>query len=95
MPVRIVRTGTHPAVAGRDRREDSEYVRHGACAVFVWIEPLAGWRLMYAQPRRTRIDWAQQVELLLTADYSDAGKVVLVMDNLKTRTKLLHLCPEH
>src|SRR3954452_12539450 len=30
-----------PAAPGRDRREDSAYVRHGTCAIFVWIEPLA------------------------------------------------------
>jgi hypothetical protein len=37
-----------------------------------------------AQPRRTKIDWARQVERLLTIDYPDADKVVLVMDNLNT-----------
>lgn len=33
-----------PAAPGRDRKEDSEYVRHGTCSIFVWVEPLAGWR---------------------------------------------------
>ena len=28
-----------PAVPGRDRKEDSEYVRHGTCSIFVWVEP--------------------------------------------------------
>ncbi len=32
------------------------------------------------------VDWAHQVERLLTHDYPDAGKVVLVMDNLNTHT---------
>jgi hypothetical protein len=36
--------------------------------------------------RRTRIDWAHEVERLLTVDYPDAGTVVLVMDNLNTHT---------
>jgi hypothetical protein len=39
-----------------------------------------------AQPRRTKIDWARQVEHLLTVDYPDAATVVLVMDNLNTHT---------
>jgi hypothetical protein len=39
-----------------------------------------------AQPRRTRIDWAGQVERLLNVDYPKAEKVVLVMDNLNTHT---------
>ena len=65
-------------------REDSEYVRRGTCSIFVWVEPLRGWRHVDAQPRRTKIDWAHQVERLLTVDYPDAETVVLVMDNLNT-----------
>jgi hypothetical protein len=75
-----------PAAPGRDRREDSEYIRHGTCAIFVWAEPLAGRRRVVARPRRTRIDWAQEVQRLLTVDYPEAKTVVLVMDNLNTHT---------
>jgi hypothetical protein len=75
-----------PGPGGHDRREDSEYVRHGTCSIFVWAEPLAGRRRVIARPRRTRIDWAQEVEHLLTIDYPDAQRVVLVMDNLNTHT---------
>jgi hypothetical protein len=75
-----------PAAPGRDRREDSEYVRCGTCSVFVWVEPLRGWRHVDAQQHRTKIDWAHQVERLLTLDYPDAQTVVLVMDNLNTHT---------
>ncbi|MGW4334856.1 transposase [Rhodococcus koreensis] len=73
-----------PAAPGRDRREDSEYVRHGTCSIFCWVEPLAGWRRVDARPRRTKIDWAGQVKDLLCVDYPDAETVVLVMDNLNT-----------
>ncbi len=73
-----------PAVPGRDAREDSEYVRHGTCSIFCWVEPLAGWRRVDAQPHRTRVDWAHQVQHLLTIDYPHAERVVLVMDNLNT-----------
>ncbi len=73
-----------PAVPGRDRREDNEYVRHGSCSIYVWVEPLRGWRHVDAQPRRTKLDWAHQVDRLLTCDYPDAETVVLVMDNLNT-----------
>jgi hypothetical protein len=69
---------------GQDAREDSEYVRCGTCSIFVWVEPLAGWRRVDALQRRTRIDWAGQVKQLLTVDYPDAETVVLVMDNLNT-----------
>jgi DDE superfamily endonuclease len=73
-----------PASPGSDRKEDSEYVRHGTCSIFVWVQPLQGWRHVDAQPQRTRIDWALQVERLLTVDYPNAEQVILVMDNLNT-----------
>lgn len=73
-----------PAAPGADYKQDSEYRRCGTCSIFVWVEPLRGWRHVDAQPRRTRIDWAHQVERLLTIDYPDAEQVVLVMDNLNT-----------
>jgi len=75
-----------PAAPGRDRKEDSEYVRHGTCSIFVWVEPLAGRRRVVARRQRTRVDWAHEVEHLLTIDYPDAERVLLVMDNLNTHT---------
>ena len=65
-----------PAKPGQVAREDSEYVRHGTCSIFVWAEPLRGWRRAYAESTRTRVDWANGVEHLLTVDYPDADKVV-------------------
>ena len=59
-------------------------MRCGTCSIFVWVEPLAGWRRVHALAQRTRIDWAGQVKELLTVDYPDAETVVLVMDNLNT-----------
>jgi hypothetical protein len=75
-----------PATPGHDRKEDSEYVRHGTCSIFVRVEPLAGRRRVVARPRRTMIDWAHEVDHLLSVDYPDAARIVLVMDNLNTHT---------
>jgi len=75
-----------PARPGQDLKVDSEYVRNGTCSIFVWVQPLAGWRRVNARPRRTRVDWAHEVEHLLMVDYPDAARVVLVMDNLNTHT---------
>ena len=75
-----------PARPGHDLKEDSEYVRHGTCSIFVWVEPLAGRRRVDARPQRTRRDWAAEVDQLLTVDYPHAERVVLVMDNLNTHT---------
>ena len=74
----------HPMTSHHPLREDSEYVRHGTCSIFMWAEPLKGWRRANALEHRTREDWAHQVETLLTIDYPDAEKIILVMDNLNT-----------
>jgi DDE superfamily endonuclease len=75
-----------PATPGDDAKQDSEYIRRGTCSIFVWVEPLAGRRRVNARERRTRVDWAHEVDRLLTSDYPDAAKVVLVMDNLNTHS---------
>ena len=69
---------------GVPERYDSEYVRHGTCSIFLFTEPLSGWRNASALEHRTRIDWATQIKWLLTEPYRNAEKVVLVMDNLNT-----------
>ena len=74
------------ATPGHDAKIDSEYVRCGTCSIFVWVEPLAGYRRVTARAHRTRRDWAGEVDQLLTHDYPDAEKVVLVMDNLNTHS---------
>lgn len=73
-----------PPKPGHVAREDSEYVRNGTANVFMAVEPLAGWRTTQVTERRTRIDWAEFVKMLLLTRYSLAEKVVLVMDNLNT-----------
>jgi hypothetical protein len=75
-----------PAAPGSDARIDSEYVRCGTCSIFVWVEPLAGRRRVAARARRTRIDFAHEVDRLLSVEYPDARTVVLVMDNLNTHS---------
>jgi hypothetical protein len=76
--------GPLPARPGHDACQDSEYIQCGTCSIFVWVEPLPGWRRVQALSQRTRIDWAGQVKQLLSVDYPDAENVVLVMDNLNT-----------
>ena len=51
-----------PAAPGHDLKEDSEYIRHGTCSIFFWVEPLAGWRRVNARTQRTRLDWAHEVD---------------------------------
>lgn len=63
---------------------DCEYVRKGSCSIFMFTEPLGGWREAHALPHRTSTDWAQQVKWLVDEVYSDVEKIILVMDNLNT-----------
>ena len=71
---------------GALKREDNEYKRNGTCSIFMFTEPLAGWRYVHARERRTKIDWAIEIKELLTVYYPHAHKVCLVMDNLNTHT---------
>ncbi|MNB97294.1 hypothetical protein D3C75_445190 [compost metagenome] len=77
---------SEPMKAGQVRREDYEYVRKGSCSVFLFTEPLAGWRHVQASERRTKADWALQIQELLEVYYPHAKRVRLVMDNLNTHT---------
>lgn len=76
-----------PATATRPKRVDYEYERCGTACVFMFTEPLAGWRQVHVRERRTKIDWALEMESLLTGRYRDAERIVLICDNLNTHTK--------
>ena len=73
-----------PAGNGKPERGDFEYWRNGTCGIIIFTGPLVGWRHTEAFPRRTKIDWAHRIRWLLGEQYPEAGKVVLVMDNLNT-----------
>ena len=51
-----------------------------------FTEPLKGWRKVSVSQRRTKQDWARQIEELLEVHYPHAAKIRLVMDNLNTHT---------
>jgi hypothetical protein len=73
-----------PMKPGEVGKVDSEYKREGTCSIFIFTEPLAGWRYAEAFEHRTKKDWAHRVKWVLDNQYPDAEKVVLVMDNLNT-----------
>jgi len=76
-----------PATKEHPRRVDYEYERAGTASIFMFCEPLAGWRQVTVRERRTKIDWALEVAELLRTRYAGAEKVILVCDNLNTHTK--------
>jgi len=75
-----------PMEKGKCERIDNEYIRCGTCSIFVFTEPLTGWRHVYARSRRTKIDWAYEVKELLTVYYPHEAKICLIMDNLNTHS---------
>jgi len=76
-----------PATTDHPRRVDYEYERAGTASVFLFGEPLAGWRSVSIRERRTKVDWALEVAELVSTRYSEAEKVILVCDNLNTHTQ--------
>jgi hypothetical protein len=75
------------ATGKKPQRVDYEYERMGTAALFMFTEPLNGWREVTARPRRTKTDWALEVAALLEGRYAGCDKVTLVCDNLNTHTK--------
>ena len=73
-----------PMTPGQPRREDHHYERQGTRALFLFFDPLRGWRRVTSRESRTRRDWALEVRRLLEEDYPEAELVTLVCDNLNT-----------
>lgn len=76
-----------PATAKHAKRVDYEYERAGTANIFMFTEPLAGWREVSVRTTKTKVDWAVEMARLLEGRYADCAKVLLVCDNLNTHTK--------
>jgi DDE superfamily endonuclease len=75
-----------PATKAHARRVDYEYERAGTACVFMFAEPLSGWRDVRIREQRTKVDWALEMASLLRTRYVATDKVILVCDNLNTHT---------
>jgi hypothetical protein len=73
-----------PVGPGQPRREDYEYERHGVANLFLFCEPLTGWREVRVTERRTRSDWAEAMRDLSDRFYPMAQRITVVLDNLNT-----------
>jgi hypothetical protein len=76
-----------PATAKHAKRVDYEYERAGTANIFMFTEPLAGWREVSVRPTKTKVDWAIEMARHLEGRYADCPKVIIVSDNLNTHTK--------
>lgn len=76
-----------PATAKHGKRVDYEYERAGTANIFMFTEPLAGWREVAVRETKTKVDWATEMARLLEGRYANCPRVILVSDNLNTHTK--------
>ena len=65
---------------------DSEYVRCGTASIFMFTEPLGGWRHTIALKTRKKEDFALQMRDVSEKYYPDAQKIIIIADNLNTHT---------
>ena len=53
-----------PATKEHPQRVDYEYERDGTASIFMFAEPLSGFRQATARAHRTKVDWAVEVAAL-------------------------------
>ena len=83
-PIQLLqdKTAPLPGTQKHPKRIDHEYKRIGTASIFLFTEPLAGWRYAYAREQRTMVDWAKQVAAIIDSRYPNNEKIILVCDNL-------------
>jgi transposase len=72
---------------GKIERIDSEYVRCGTACIFMFTEPLAGWRHVVALKSRKKEDFSLLMREVSELYYPDVEKAILVVDNLNTHNR--------
>ena len=70
-----------PASKRHARRVDYEYERCGTASVFMFTEPLSGGRQVSVRDQRTKVDWAIEMEALLSTRYKRAKTLIVVCDD--------------
>lgn len=75
-----------PVECGKPARYDYEYRREGTCNLFMFFQPLVGWRHIKVTARRTAKDYAECMKELVDEHFPDAVLISVVQDNLNTHT---------
>jgi DDE superfamily endonuclease len=88
-PIPLLKETRAPSGATKQQgqRVDYEYDRKGTASIFMFAEPLSGFRHATARVRRTTADWAIEVAQMLDTRYTACEEGTLVCDNLNTHTK--------
>src|SRR5947209_15422604 len=76
-----------PATKEHGQRVDYEYERNGTASIFMFAEPLSGFRQATARPQRTKQEWTMEVAQLLDTRYAECENVTLVCAKLNTHNK--------
>lgn len=77
-------SNSRSGIAGKVKKVDYEYVRHGTRNIFLSVEPLAGKRKAKVTKTRKKTDFASYIRSLVNEDYANADKIHIVLDNLNT-----------
>ncbi len=76
-----------PPKPGQLERYDYQYERNGVANLFMFFEPLTGWRHIEVTDQRTAIDYAHQMKYLVDERYPQAEKIVVIQDQLNPHVK--------
>ena len=71
-PVQLIKEIKTPIEATLEhaKRVDYEYERAGTANIFMFTEPLDGWRHVSVRDKKTKVDWAIEIANLLEGRYS-------------------------
>jgi predicted DNA-binding protein len=72
---------------GEVEKIDAEYIRCGTASIFMFTEPLGGWRHTVALKSRKKGDFALMMREIYERYYFDVEQITLVADNLNTHNK--------
>jgi hypothetical protein len=75
-----------PGRPGQPARYDYDYRREGTCNLFMFFEPLQGWRHTKVTDRRTAQDFACCMQDLVDVHFPPATVISVVLDTLNTHT---------
>jgi hypothetical protein len=67
-------------------RYDYESQRNGTCNLFIFFQPLAGWRHVKITPQGAGLDFAQAMKDWVDTHFPNAAVIRIVLDNLSTHS---------
>lgn len=76
-----------PPKSNMPKRIDNEYKREGTCVVMLAYDMDSGMRYTQVRERRSKKDYAEFMDKIITDNYAHAAAVKLVQDNLNTHMK--------